>query len=72
MWRIHVYCYSVLSYRLTCVASVSNRVILFLLSSQLSRRTRAETLAKQATYRLAIQFNKNTLKIIAILTDKRT
>ena len=38
---------------LACVASVSNRVIvrklfLFLLSSQLSRRTRAETLATQA------------------------
>ena len=45
MWRVHFYRYSVMSYRLTCVASVSNRVILFLLSSQLSRRTRAETLA---------------------------
>ena len=72
MWRVHFYCYSVMSYRLACVASVSNRVILFLLSSQLSPRTRAETLATQATYRLAIQFNKNTLKINAILTDKRT
>ena len=63
MWRVHFCCYSVLSYRLAWVASVSNRVILFLLSSQLSRRTRAETRATQATYRLAIQFNKNTLKV---------
>ena len=72
MWRVNFYCYSVMSYRLACVASVSNRVILFLLSSQLSRRTRAERHATQATYRLAIQFNKHTLKINAILADKRT
>ena len=50
LWRVHFCCYSVMSYRLACVASVSNRVIPFLLSSQLSRRARAETLATQATY----------------------
>ena len=75
MWRVHFYCYSVMSYSLACVVSVCIRVILSLLSSQLSRRTRAETLATlYAGYilRLAIKLNKHTLKINAILTDKTT
>ena len=73
MWRVNFYCYSVISYRLTWVASVSNRVIpFFALVPTFSTSSRGNACYAGYILRLAIKLNKTTLKINTILTDKRT